>query len=48
MQEILHHRFSIEVPVKCLEGRVYVRISAHVYNIIEDYKKLALAIKSLV
>ena len=47
LQELLHHKFFLEVPVKCLEGRIYVRISAHVYNTIDDYVKLAMVINSL-
>lgn len=32
---------SIEVPIKCIEGILYVRISCHVYNEISEYKRLA-------
>lgn len=48
LQEALHHEHAIEVPVKCLEGRLYVRISAHVYNTIDEYRRLGKAIKSFV
>jgi hypothetical protein len=47
LQEWLHHDHAVEVPVKCLEGRLYVRISAHVYNTLDDYQRLAHAVKSL-
>ena len=47
LQERLHHEHSIEVPVKCLEGRLYARISAHVYNVPADYQRLAHAVKYL-
>jgi len=33
-------RRKIEVPVKALSGRLYVRISAHIYNSIEEYEEL--------
>jgi selenocysteine lyase/cysteine desulfurase len=31
----------IEVPVKCVQGRLYVRLSAHLYNQLSDYERLA-------
>ena len=37
-------RQNIEVPVKALGGRLYVRISAHIYNTMEDYQQLARAL----
>lgn len=45
VQEWLHHEHLIEAPVKCLEGRLYVRISAHIYNCIADYQRLAWAVR---
>lgn len=48
MQEYLHHEHKVEVPIKCLEGRLYTRISAHIYNDIDDYAKFAADIKKLV
>ena len=33
-----------QVPVKCISSQLYVRISAHVYNTLEDYQKLADAV----
>lgn len=47
LQEYLHYKHKIEVPIKCLEGALYVRISAHVYNELEDYQKLASVISKL-
>ena len=38
------HALRIEVPVKNVRGRLYVRISAHVYNRISDYEALAEAV----
>jgi isopenicillin-N epimerase len=46
LQEELHYQHRIEVPIKCLEGRLYVRISAHVYNEISEYYKLIKIINS--
>ena len=31
----------IEVPIKCIRGVLYVRISCHVYNEIHEYQRLA-------
>lgn len=51
LQDALHHAFRIEVPVKTLPGprgdgdsRCYVRISAMVYNTLEEYAALADAV----
>ena len=41
VQDWLHSERRIEVPVKCVQGNLYVRISAHVYNEISDYETLA-------
>ena len=30
----------IEVPIKCIEGRLYVRISCHIYNELTEYEEL--------
>jgi hypothetical protein len=46
-QEILHHEQKIEVPVKCLEGRLYLRVSAHIHNTLDQYERLADTIKKL-
>ena len=37
------HMFGqgVEVPVKCFDGWLYVRISAFVYNHASDYQALA-------
>jgi len=37
-----------QVPIKCLNGRLCVRISAHIYNDIEQYKRLATLVASAV
>eukprot|EP00434_Breviolum_minutum_P005976 symbB.v1.2.005268.t2/scaffold286.1/size306100/7 len=38
---------NIEVPVKALSGKLYVRISAHIYNHIEEYEILRDAVLHL-
>ncbi|POM70813.1 Hypothetical protein PHPALM_12697 [Phytophthora palmivora] len=43
VQDGLHYLHHIEVPVKCIGGRLYVRLSAHIYNCLEDFEKLAVA-----
>ena len=32
VQDALHNDYNVECPVKCVGGKLYVRISAHVYN----------------
>lgn len=41
IQNKLYHEYNIEVPIKALQGKLYVRISAHLYNSFEEYVKLA-------
>ncbi|XP_020910534.1 uncharacterized protein LOC110248358 [Exaiptasia diaphana] len=48
IQDLLHYDYGIEVPVKPIKGRLYVRISAHVYNHMRDYHVLADAVCLLV
>jgi selenocysteine lyase/cysteine desulfurase len=43
VQDYLFDQF-IEVPVKCINGKLYVRISCHVYNDLPEYAILAQAI----
>jgi isopenicillin-N epimerase len=40
IQDFLFDQF-IEVPIKCIEGVLYVRISSHVYNELDEYSRLA-------
>jgi selenocysteine lyase/cysteine desulfurase len=47
IQDLLHFEHSVECPVKCISGRLYVRITAHIYNVIDDYAKLGEAVKSI-
>lgn len=39
--------FRTQVPVKALDGKLYVRISAHIYNELDQYSKLASAVNDL-
>ena len=44
LQDWLHFKKKIEVPIKEIDGSLYVRISTHVHNEMGDYEKLAEAI----
>ncbi|KAG5500345.1 hypothetical protein JKF63_03437 [Porcisia hertigi] len=44
IQDSLHDIFRVEVPVKRIEGRYYVRISAFVYNSPDEYVYLREAV----
>ena len=46
-QDFLHFEHRIEVPVKCVHGSLYVRISCHIYNQLADYEKLAAAVQAI-
>ncbi|KAL6763735.1 CG12264-like protein [Haematococcus lacustris] len=48
LQDELHHQHCIEVPVKLVGGQLYVRLSAYIYNRIDDYEKLRDAVASMV
>ncbi|XP_038655092.1 probable L-cysteine desulfhydrase, chloroplastic isoform X3 [Scyliorhinus canicula] len=47
IQNVLYSRYNIEVPVKALGGKLYVRISIHIYNELKQYQKLADAIEEM-
>lgn len=47
VQDKLHYNYGIEVPIKPISGRLYARISAHVYNKMEDYEALRDAVRAL-
>jgi selenocysteine lyase/cysteine desulfurase len=47
VQDTLFHTYQVEVPVKVAAGKLYVRISAHVYNHKVDYKAVASAISTM-
>jgi len=38
---------NIEVPIKCINGRLFVRISCHIYNNMSDFERLALAVQRM-
>ncbi|KAL4232793.1 hypothetical protein ACF0H5_007479 [Mactra antiquata] len=44
IQNILFHNYNIEVPIKCVQNKLYVRISCHIYNELSEYEKLRDAI----
>jgi len=43
----LWHDHRIDVPINTLNGELWVRISAQLYNEIEDYRRLAAAVRRL-
>ena len=47
IQNALYESFHIECPIKLIGGRLFARISAHIYNEQQDYEKLADAIKQI-
>lgn len=47
IQNALYSRYNIEVPVKALAGSLYVRVSVHMYNELEQYQKLADAVEEM-
>ena len=44
IQDYLYDNY-VEVPIKCVEGKLYVRVSCHVYNRMEDFARLAHVLK---
>lgn len=48
IQNQLYHDFNIEVPIKTINGDLYVRISAHIHNYIEQYEQLGHAILEII
>jgi isopenicillin-N epimerase len=43
-QDWLHFQGRVEVPVKCIQGCLYVRVTAHIYNTRDDFSLLADAV----
>ena len=39
LQDYLYDN-QVEVPIKCIEGKLYVRVSCHVYNRLQDFERL--------
>jgi selenocysteine lyase/cysteine desulfurase len=44
VQDYLYHHHHIEVPIKSVDGQLYVRVSFHIYNTIDDFDRLAQAL----
>ncbi len=44
VQNALHRSFHVEAPVKCLNGRLFLRLSAHIYNTLQHYRSVADAV----
>lgn len=47
IQNDLYHLYNIEVPVKCIGGNLYVRISVHIYNEFGEYQYLGKSVLEL-
>eukprot|EP00743_Colponemidia_sp_Colp-15_P007416 GILK01008013.1.p1 GENE.GILK01008013.1~~GILK01008013.1.p1 ORF type:complete len:451 (-),score=45.37 GILK01008013.1:113-1465(-) len=47
VQDTLHYQFKVEVPVKSIQGQLYVRISIHIYNEITDYNRLCECVREM-
>lgn len=41
IQDQLYFQYNIEAPIKMLQNRLYIRVSVHIYNDWDDFKKLA-------
>jgi selenocysteine lyase/cysteine desulfurase len=46
VQDYLYSQL-IEVPIKCINGKLYVRVSCHIYNELKDFEHLATAIQRM-
>jgi hypothetical protein len=44
MQNYFYFNHHIEVPIKCVQNVLYVRISSHIYNNMDDYMFLGNAV----
>jgi selenocysteine lyase/cysteine desulfurase len=40
VQDYLYEH-AVEAPIKCIDGKLYIRISCHIYNELEDFERLA-------
>jgi isopenicillin-N epimerase len=47
VHDVLRDVYRTEIPVAFWEGRMWVRLSAQMYNRMEDYAQLARAIRGL-
>lgn len=44
VQDALHYAHRVECPVKCIQGRLFVRVSAFIYNDRDDFRRLGDAV----
>lgn len=47
LNKLLREQYLTEVPVACVAGSLWVRISAQIYNSLDDYRPLANAVLQL-
>ena len=47
LQDLLHHTYKIECPIKKLDGRLFVRISVFLYNTVSDFERLGNAVNAI-
>lgn len=45
---VIYLNYILQVPIKAIQGKIFVRISAHLYNSIDEYSKLAKAVLDLI
>ncbi|KAK9829074.1 hypothetical protein WJX72_003762 [[Myrmecia] bisecta] len=45
VQDCLYFQCHVEAPIKCIQAALYVRLSAHIYNVLDDYDRVAMAIE---
>lgn len=48
LNKLLRQEYKIEVPVTCVENMLFCRISAQIYNNMQDYQRLADVVLELV
>lgn len=48
VQDYLYAEHSIEVPIKCVRGKLYARVSCHTYNTADEFERLAQALLSTI
>ncbi len=48
VQDRLHFQYRTEVPVKCHQGKLYLRLSAALYNTLEDFERLSVIVDKMV
>lgn len=48
LQNELFHDFNIEVPIKAVDGNLYVRVSCHLHTSLDDIESLAQAVLKMI